>query len=175
MLTKKIEESLNKEVNAEFYSAYLYLSMSAYFERQNMKGFANWMKVQYQEELAHALHIVDYINGRGGRVKLVAITAPKHDWKNSIEVFTDTLKHEVTVTDQINELVDISLKEKDHATVNILQWFVSEQVEEEANVSEILQQLKIIEGKGPGLFMIDRELKMRVFVDPFANTGNTAN
>ncbi len=168
MLTKKLEEALNNQVNAEFYSSYFYLSMAAYFDKMNLKGFANWMKVQFQEEQAHALHLLNFINERGGTVKLTQIKAPKLSWKDAIEVFEDTLKHEIFVTSLINNLVDLALKEKDHASVNMLQWYVSEQVEEEANVTDILQQLKIIEGKGAGMFMIDRELKVRVFVDPFA-------
>ena len=175
MLNKNVEKALNDQVSAEFFSSYFYLSMAVYFERINLKGFANWMKVQFQEEQAHALHLVNFINERGGVVKLTEIIAPKTEWKDSIEVFEDTMEHEVKITGLINDLVDVAIKEKDHATVNMLQWYVSEQVEEEANVSDILQQLKIIEGKGPGLFMIDRELKTRMFVDPFANAGNAAN
>jgi len=175
MLSKKVEEALNEQVKAEFFSAYFYLSMSNYFEKINLKGFANWMRIQFQEEQIHALHLVDFINERGGSVKLMAIETPKTEWKNPIEIFEETLDHEVKLTGLINELVDISMKEKDHATVNMLQWYVSEQVEEEANASEILQQLKIIEGNGPGLFMIDKDLKARIFVDPFPKTGTALN
>lgn len=168
MLSKKLEQQLNDQVQYEFDSAYLYLSMSAWFETKNLKGFANWMRIQFQEEQAHALHMFDYISERGGLVKLQALTTPKNSWKNIIEVFKDTLAHEQTVTKRINNLVSAASTEKDHASFNFLQWYVGEQVEEEANVSQILEQLKLIEGTGPGLFMIDKELQIRVFVDPFA-------
>ena len=170
MLPKKLEAALNEQVNAELYSAYLYLSMSSWFESKNLKGFANWMRIQYQEETAHAMKFFDYINERGGTAVLKAIDAPKGKWKTVIEIFQETLKHELHVTSLINNLVNISISEKDHATNNFLQWFVSEQVEEEANVTGILEELKMIEGKGPALFMIDRELKQRVFV-PITPTG----
>ena len=165
MLSKKMEEALNKQVNAELWSAYLYLAMSAYFKNKNLNGFANWMRVQYQEETTHALKLFDFINERGGSAKLEAIAKVEQTWKDPIAVFEITLAHEKKVTSLINNLVDISLQEKDHATGNMLQWFVAEQVEEEANAEEILQQLKMIHGKGEGLFMIDKELKARVFVD----------
>lgn len=165
MLSKKMEDALNKQVNAELWSAYLYLAMSAYFKNKNLNGFANWMRVQYQEETTHALKIFDFINERGGNAKLEAIAKVEQTWKDPITIFEVTLAHEKKVTSLINNLVDISLQEKDHATGNMLQWFVAEQVEEEANAEEILQQLKMINGKGEGLFMIDKELKLRVFVD----------
>ena len=168
MISKKVEKELNKQINAELYSAYLYLSMSAYFEFENLKGFANWMRVQAQEELTHAMKIYDYLNERGGRVELAEVAAPKTSWQGVIEVFEDTYRHEQKVTKLINNLVDVAAEEKDYATVNFLQWFVSEQVEEEASSSAILEQLKLIDGKGPALLMIDRELKQRVFVPPAA-------
>ena len=165
MLNKRIEEELNKQINAEIWSAYLYLSMSAYFEDKNLPGFANWMKVQYQEELTHALKIFDYINERGGRVILQPIEEVKTEWRDTVEVFEETLKHEQHVTGLINNLVNVAIEEKDHATNNMLQWFVSEQVEEEAAADEILQQLKMLQGKKEGVFMLDRELKQRTFID----------
>ena len=112
--------------------------------------------------------MLDYVNERGGNVKLQAIEMPKNNWKNSIEVFKETLAHEQMVTKRINNLVTIASEEKDHATFNFLQWYVSEQVEEEAGASQILEQLKLIDGTGPGLFMMDKEMQARVFVDPFA-------
>ena len=165
MLNKRIEEELNKQINAEIWSAYLYLSMSAYFEDKNLPGFANWMRVQYQEELTHALKIFDYVNERGGRVILQPIEKVKTDWRDTVEVFEETLKHEQHVTGLINNLVNVAIEEKDHATNNTLQWFVSEQVEEEAAADEILQQLKMLQGKKEGVFMLDRELKQRTFID----------
>ncbi len=164
MLNQRLENELNKQINAEIWSAYLYLSMSAFFESKNLTGFANWMKVQYHEEVSHALKLFDYINERDGRVVLQPIAAVDSEWKDVIDVFKTTLKHEQHVTSLINNLVNIAIEEKDHATTNILQWFVSEQVEEEASASDILDQLKLIEGTGAGLFMLDRELKQRLFV-----------
>lgn len=165
MLSKRIEKELNDQINAEFWSAYFYLSMAAYFENNNLPGFANWMKVQYQEEILHVMKFFNYVNDRGGRVLLKPIDAVKTEWKDEIEVFEDILKHEQKVTGLINNLVNIALGEKDHATHNILQWYVSEQVEEESNVDEILQQLKMMEGNKHGLLMLDRELKQRTLID----------
>ncbi len=164
MIPKKMEQALNEQVNAELYSAYLYLAMSAWSEGKNLKGFANWLRVQYQEETAHALKFFDYINERGGNAVLKKIEAPTAKWKDIIDVFQNVLKHEQHVTSLINNLVHISNEEKDFATNNMLQWFVNEQVEEEANATEILEQLKMFDGKGAPLFMMDRELKQRVFV-----------
>lgn len=168
-MNKKMEKALNEQINAEMYSSYLYLSMSAYFTDMNLNGFANWMRVQAQEELAHAMKFFDYVNERGGRVELKAIDKPAKEWKSVTDAVQETLKHEKHVTALINNLVNIAIEEKDHASNNFLQWFVNEQVEEEANVNDLLAQLKMTEGKGPGLFMIDRELKTRVFVPISAN------
>ena len=168
MLSKKLESELNKQLNAELYSAYLYLSMAAYYESKNLKGFANWMNVQAQEEQVHGMKIYDYINGRGGRVQLAVIEAPPVEWSSVVDVFDNVYSHEQKVTGLINNLVNIAAEEKDHATVNFLQWFVAEQVEEEASASEVLEQLKFIDGKGSGIFMLDRELKQRVFSPPAA-------
>ncbi len=163
-MNQRIESALNKQVNAELYSAYLYLSMSIWCESKNLKGFANWLRVQYQEETAHALKFFDYILERGGLVKLENIDAPPSGWKDLIEIFEQVLHHEKHVTSLINNLVHIAIEEKDYATQNMLQWFVNEQVEEEASATEILEQLRLFEGKGAPLFMMDRELKQRVFV-----------
>ena len=159
-------DELNRQVNAELYSSYLYLSMAAYFESINLKGFANWMKIQAQEEVTHAMKFFDYINERGGRVTLDAIKKPPAEWKSPLDVFENTYKHEVNVTKMINSLVDLAIKEKDHATYNMLQWFVAEQVEEEASADAIRQQLKFIGKDGRGLLMLDRELSRRVFTPP---------
>ncbi len=166
MLNNRLEEELNKQLNAELYSAYLYLSMSAYLASNNLSGFSNWMKVQFEEEQFHAMKLHQYILDRGGRVELNVIEKPKIEWKNILDVFEDVLVHEEKVTSLINNLVDVAMQEKDHATVNMLQWFVAEQVEEEANVSDILDQLKLIDGKGSGLFILDREAKQRIFTPP---------
>ena len=166
MLNTRLEVELNKQLNAELYSAYLYLSMSAFLASKNLSGFSNWMKVQFEEEQFHALKLYNYIIDRGGKVTLTAIEAPKTEWNDILDVFKDVLAHEEKVTDLINELVNVSMEEKDHATVSILQWFVTEQVEEEATVSDLLDQLKLVEGKGSGLFLLDREAKQRVFTPP---------
>ncbi len=166
MLSKKMEKALNEQINAELFSSYLYLSMAAYFERLNLSGFANWMRVQEKEEKAHGMIFFNYISERGGTVELQAIEKPAFDWKSPIKVFEEVLKHEQKITALINNLVNIAIQEKDHATNNKLQWFIAEQVEEEANVSSLLEQLKLVEGKGQGLLLLDRELKTRVFVDP---------
>ncbi|MCD6567115.1 MAG: ferritin [Bacteroidales bacterium] len=165
MLNPRLEKELNEQINAEYWSAYLYLSMAAYFENKNLPGFANWMKVQYQEEISHVLKFFNYVNERGGRVLLKPINAVKTEWEDETEVFEDTLIHERKVTGLINNLTNISLEEKDHATHNMLQWYVAEQVEEESGVDEILQQLKMLEGNKHGLLMLDRELKQRTFID----------
>ena len=161
MLSEKMQQALNDQVNAEFYSAYLYLSMHAYFKSINLDGFANWMYYQAQEELTHGMKIYDFINQRGGRVQLRQIKAPEIQWESPLAVFEATLQHEQKVTGLINGLVELALSERDHATNIFLQWFVSEQVEEEESVGGVLEQLKLMgEAKG-GFFMIDRELARR--------------
>ena len=166
MLSERMLNALNRQVNAELYSAYLYLSMAAYFESINLKGFANWMKIQAQEELSHAMKFFDYINERGGRVKLEAIEKPPNEWDSPLHAFEATYEHEQKVTKMINDLVNMAMEEKDHATYNMLQWFVAEQVEEEASADEIRQQLRLIGEDGRGILMLDRELGKRVFVPP---------
>lgn len=166
MINKRVEAAINQQVNAELYSAYLYLSMAAYFERQNLQGFANWMRVQFQEEQFHGLRMFDFINARGGSVSLLPIDGPKTEWKSVIEVFEDTLAHEQHVTSLINNLIDVSTQEKEYASINFLQWFINEQIEEESNAEKILFQLRVFEGKGQGLLMLDRELAARVFTPP---------
>jgi ferritin len=168
MLKKEVLDALNEQINAELYSSYLYLSMSAYFENKGLPGFANWMKIQYQEETAHAIKFFNFVNERGGRVILKPIAGPEVEFDNVLSVFEKTLAHENHVTDLINNLVDIAIQARDHATQSFLKWFVDEQVEEEANVSKILDTLRLINGEGNGLFMMDREMQQRVFVDPNA-------
>ena len=166
MINKKMEEALNGQVNAELYSAYLYLSMESYFKSLNLNGFANWMRVQTQEEIVHATKIYDFINERGGRAILKAIEGPPTTWDSPRAVFEAAYKHEQKVTGLINDLVDLAIKEKDHASNTFLQWFVNEQVEEEASADAIVQQLKMMESAPGGLFMLDRELAQRVFTLP---------
>jgi ferritin len=171
MISKKMEEALNAQVNAEMYSAYLYLSMETYFKSLNLNGFANWMRVQTQEEMTHAMKIYDFINERGGRILLKAIDGPPTKWVSPLAVFEAVLKHEQKVTGLINDLVDLAIKEKDHATNSFLQWFVNEQVEEEASADEAVQQLKMMENAPGGMFMLDRELGQRIFTPPAQNSN----
>lgn len=166
MLTQKMEKAFNEQINAEMYSAYLYLSMASYFENKNLQGFANWMRIQFKEEWAHAMKFFDFVLERGGKVELEKIDKPQVDWKDAIDVMVETYKHELHVTSLIHNLMSLAHEEKDYASVSMLQWFVDEQVEEEATASALLEKLKMIEGKGPGMFMIDKELSLRVFVDP---------
>jgi ferritin len=168
MISKKMEEALNGQVNAELYSAYLYLSMESYFKSLNLNGFANWMRVQTQEELMHAMKIYDFVNERGGRIILKAIEGPETEWDSPLAVFEAVYVHEQKVTGLINDLVDLAIKEKDHATNTFLQWFVNEQVEEESSADEVVQQLKMMENAPGGMFMLDRELGQRVFTPPAA-------
>ncbi|MEW6519932.1 MAG: ferritin [Thermodesulfobacteriota bacterium] len=166
MLSKNIEKALNEQVNWELYSSYFYLSMSSYFESISLAGCANWMRVQAQEELFHAIKIYDYINERGGRAILAGIAQPPSEWKTPLHVFEEVLTHEQKVTALINGLVNLALDERDHATNNFLQWFVSEQVEEEASASSVLEKFKLIGKDKSGLFAIDLELAKRVFTPP---------
>jgi len=161
MISKKMEKALNDQINAELYSAYLYLSMAAYFENENLPGFATWMRVQTQEEVMHAMKIYDYLNGQGGRVTLKSIDEPPAKWKSPLDVFEATYKHEQAVTGRIKDLVDLAVKEKDHSTNSFLQWFVTEQVEEEKSADEIVQKLKKIADAPGGLYMLDKELGQR--------------
>lgn len=165
MLKEKMEKALNEQINKELYSSYLYLSMCAYAQSLGLQGVANWMKVQAKEELTHANKFFDYIIERNGKVVLSAIENVPVEFGNVIEMFEKTLSHENYVTDSINNLVDISIEVSDHATRSMLMWYVDEQVEEEANAQAIIDQLKLVEGKGQGLYLIDKELATRVFVD----------
>ena len=158
--------ALNEQINAEQYSSLLYLSMSAWFSEKGLPGFANWMYIQFQEEMTHANKFFKYVVERGGKVTLKAIEQMPTDFKDIVEVFEKTKTHEEHVTSLINNLVDIAIAERDHAAQSFLKWFVDEQVEEEANVQEILDTLKLINGQGNGIFMLDREMRQRVFVDP---------
>ena len=161
MLSDRMQKALNGQLNAEIYSSYLYLSMNAYFKSANLDGFANWMYVQAQEELMHAMKFYDFVHQRGGRVLLSAVDTPPTDWDSPLAVFEATLQHEQKVTGFINELVEIAMEEHDHATQIFLQWFVTEQVEEEESVGSVLGQLKLMGDARQGLFMMDREMASR--------------
>ncbi len=168
MIKKEILDAMNEQINAESYSAYMYLSMAAYYESIGLSGFAHWMKIQYQEEAAHAIKFFNYVTERGGKVVLKAIPQVPVDFDGIVDVFEKTLVHENHVTELINNLMSVAIAVNDHASQSFLKWFVDEQVEEEANVEKILSTLKLINGQGNGIFLMDRELGQRVFVDPNA-------
>ena len=161
MLSKKMESALNGQLNAELFSSYLYLSMAACFESTNMQGMAKWMKVQAKEEEGHATKFFDYIVDRGGRVKLAAIEAPESEWASPLAAFEAAYAHEQKVTGMIGELVKMAKDEGDAATDIFLQWFVTEQVEEEKNADEIVQKLRMVKEAMPALLMLDAVLGKR--------------
>lgn len=161
ILSKKMEELLNKQMNSEFYSSHLYLAMAAWFESQNLTGFAKWMEVQAEEERTHAMKFYNYIKERRGKIKISQIPELKSEYKNTLELFQEAFNHEENVTKQINGIIEAAYEEKDYASVEFLNWFIKEQVEEEASIDSILQQLKMIgESKG-SLFYIDRHMAKR--------------
>ena len=166
MIGEKMQEALNEQINAELYSAYLYLSMAAYFESVNLASFANWMRVQTKEEVAHAMKIYDFVNEADGRVTLKAIDQPQTEWQSPLAAFEATSKHEQKVTELINNLVKLAIEEKDQATNNFLQWFVNEQVEEEESAQEMVSKIKLTEGNSQALHMLDKEMGQRVFKPP---------
>ena len=167
MISKKMAKALNEQINKEIYSAFLYLSMSSYSDSIGMKGFANWFMVQYQEEMEHAMRFYHYVQEQGEQVILMAIDKPETKWASPQAMFEKTLTHEQFVTKLIHNLVDLAAKEKDHATGIFLQWFVTEQVEEEANANEMIDKMKLVGKQGSGLFLIDKELAARTFTPSF--------
>ena len=166
MINKKMTDSINEQINKEIYSGYLYLSMAAYSASIGLNGVANWFRAQLQEEMAHAQKFYDYVIQQGGRVVLKAIDEPPKDFKDARDLFQKTLEHEQMVTKRINNLVTHAKKENDHATETMLQWFVTEQVEEESTADEIIQKMKLMKDAPGGLFMLDQELTKRMFVSP---------
>jgi len=163
MLNKKLEKELNTQVNRELFSSYLYMSMSAYFQSIDMVGFANWMHMQAQEEMSHAMKLYGFINERGGRVTLEQIDKPKTEWDCPLQAFEESLDHEIFITNSINDLMNLAVEEKDHATQIFLQWFVTEQVEEEASVTDVIKKLRFVKDAPGAIFMLDRELGQRSF------------
>jgi ferritin len=161
MISEEMQKTLYQQLNDEFYSAYLYLAMSAYCAHIDFSGAANWLKQQYEEEQMHATKIYNYLIDQGAHVVLREIPQPPSEFGKIMEVFKSSLRHEQAMTAKLNNLSDQALKEKDHATYNLLQWFVNEQVEEEATVSEIISKLKLVGEDGYGLLMIDNELGSR--------------
>jgi ferritin len=161
MISKKMAKALSQQLNHEFYSAYLYLSMSAYANHIDFNGTANWFKMQYEEEHMHATKIYNYLTGQGIHVQLEQIDKPPRKFGTILEVFQASLAHEKSMTQRLNNISDKALKEKDHATYNLLQWFVNEQVEEESSLEEIISKIKLVQDNGYGLLMIDNELAQR--------------
>jgi ferritin len=161
MISNKLQDAINDQINKELYSSYLYLSMAAYFECHNLSGFAKWMQVQEGEERGHAMKLYQFLVDRGGRVLLKAIAAPEVEWKTSLEVFKQVAEHEAKVTASINSLYELALQEKDYAAQMALQWFITEQVEEEKNAAEIVQQLELIDARGTAVLMLDHRLGKR--------------
>lgn len=166
MINEKLEKAFNDQINKELYSEYLYLSMQAYFERLNLKGFVNWMSVQVQEEHAHAMGMFAYVNQRGGTVELEAIDKPETDWASPLAVFEQVLEHEEYVTSRINALTDVAEETKDRAAMSFLNWYLKEQVEEEDNVGNVLATLRLIGDDKKALLMLDKDLAARTFVQP---------
>jgi len=161
MISKKVEKALNDQIRKEFYSSYIYLSMAAQLSSMNLNGFAHWMKIQVNEETKHGMKIYEHLNARNGRVILQQIDAPRSEWKSAKEMFQTAYQHEQKVTESINNIVELAVNEKDRATEAFLQWFVNEQVEEEASTNAILQKLQMVGDSPQGLVMLDAELGKR--------------
>lgn len=161
MLSPAVQTAINNQIKSELYSAYVYLAMTAYCESLNLRGFAHWMRMQSQEELSHAMKLFDYVHDRGGRVTLQAIAAPSVDFKSPLEMVQEVYEHECKVTAMITALYETALKEHDYATQVHLQWFLTEQVEEEKNANEIFERLRMIGNQSAALLLLDRELSAR--------------
>ena len=166
----KMFEAFNEQIKNEFYSAYLYLSMSAYFADLGLPGFASWMRIQAKEEVTHATKMYDYVLSRGGKISLLPIEGPPAAWESPLAVMEAGLEHERFVTKKLNELTDLATSEKDHASRIFLAWYITEQVEEEQSFGDIVSALKLIKGEGHGLLMMDRELGARTFTDETQQT-----
>ncbi len=168
MISKTLEKAINEQINKELFSEYLYTSMQAWFANENLDGMATWMKVQSQEEHFHAMKFFDYLIERGGKVELLAIDKPEVDFGNPLKAFKGALEHEQFITKSINDLMDLAIAENDHATKGFLNWYVDEQVEEEASVDSIVHRLEMVGEHMHGIFMLDRELASRTFSEPAA-------
>ena len=166
MLSNNLKEALCAQINAEFWSGYLYLSMSLDAESKGLKGVANWFKVQFQEEQAHAQILINYMTSRDARVELRPIEAVRTEWKSALDMFVDTLAHEQKVTAMINNLASIAHTDNDFASQNMLVWFVNEQVEEESNARDMIAAFKAVDGNNFGLYMLDKELASRTYTTP---------
>ncbi len=174
MIGKRMQDAMNEQIKHELESAYLYFSMVAYFESTGMEGMAQWMRVQTQEEVGHAMRFFDHIAERDGRVELSALSKPQKDWASPLEAFKAAYEHEQFITGKINDLVKVATEEADHAAGIMLQWFVTEQVEEEASTSRVVQMLEQVSDSGTGLLMVDRELGTRTAVEPTAEGESSA-
>jgi len=172
MVSKELETAINKQINAEFWSAYLYLSMSTWCAHEGLPGFANWFKVQFQEEQDHAQKFMNYLIAKGNKVELMPIEKVETSWGSVLKTFEDTLEHERVVTSLINNLVSLARKENDYATENMLQWFVNEQVEEEKTAQALLDALRLIGDNGFGVYTMDRELAQRSYTPMHADTNS---
>lgn len=172
MISKKLEDALNAQINAELWSAYLYLSMGMNFEHAGFPGIANWYKIQFKEEQAHAEIFMNYLNSRGGRVELAPIAAVQTKWDTPLAAFAATLEHEEKVTSLINNLYHLAIEENDYATKGKLDWFISEQVEEEETAKGIIDRLRMVGDNGMGLYMLDQELGARVYNVPAPLAAN---
>ena len=166
MINEKLQEEFNIQINKELYSAYLYLAMKTYFQELNLLGFVNWLDVQVQEEHAHAMGMYDYLNERGGKVELRAIDKPIVEGNSPLEIFEHILRHEEYVTSRINEMMDVAEEVKDRAAMHLLDWYIKEQVEEEASVGGVLATLKLIGDDKKALLLLDKDLATRTFVAP---------
>lgn len=166
MISKKMDDAINAQMIREMYSGYLYMSMSSFINSLGLKGFANWLMVQYHEEMFHAMKMYEYIQSRGGNVKIGTIDEPPSKWETPLDMFEKVLEHEQKVTAWINELMETAIEEKDHASQIFLQWYVTEQVEEEENDNDIIAQLKLIRDNPQGLIMLDKELAARMTTVP---------
>jgi len=162
MMTQKMQDAINKQINEEIFSAYLYLSMASWLESENFKGVSHWMNMQAQEEMLHAMKFVNFMQEKGAKVIYSQIAKPQTDWENLVNIFEDAYQHETLITSYIHDLVDLAAEERDHASSSLLRWYVDEQVEEEANAQEILDKLKLVGDNGAALFMIDSELSQRM-------------
>ena len=166
MMNKEIEKAINKQLNAEIYSASLYYAMAAYFEALSLKGFSRWLRVQALEELTHVQRFFAYVHERGGKIGMQPVKGPPTEWSSPLEAFDAVYDHEVKVTGMINGLMDLAIKHSDHATANFLQWFIKEQVEEESSADTVRQKLRLVDKTEGGLFMLDQEMNQRSFVLP---------
>lgn len=166
MIDERMAGALNKQINEELFSAYLYMAMSADFESKDLSGFAHWMQVQAQEEMTHALKIYNFLNERGAKVIYEQINTPQSEWESPVKAFSAALSHEIHITSCINKLVDLASELRDHTTISFLNWFLDEQVEEESTANELVKKLELAGNDGTALLMLDKELSGRVFVNP---------